>query len=437
MSTRCPEELSIDTNFHHMEAAPSDSIETPLYTSPRSSMSLDDPEGDSLISAKVEKLFMELFQSDLSAFRDNEELKFGPFVSGVCGHRDYFDMGIIPRNGHVQDTFEEKSENNGPGFTRSNSRYSLRGLQLFKTIKKATPSLSRSSTNSVKPVEDTFVEPEEVGCEQPLDTVCQRANPGTDGTHEQEQGNSNNDSSNKFPSQSPKRNLTRFNSLTTLATNNSVSGESQNESASGSSFSSSARVLKPSLSLSARSRKSLASFRSFTNFTSEQKLSRKSSQRSQASDKSTSSRSSGTPEPDKAKSMEITRSRGFIPLDIPKNLGDFSATSILNELGIEEKEVKRSQSLNSPLKPPEVRFLRKNSSSVDLSLISWAQAEACKTATHPTQREFNFSKQMSQLIRPHCHEIRYFVTEEIFTTEISYMENLEIILNVCCSCCFM
>ncbi|KAK9767199.1 hypothetical protein K7432_003164 [Basidiobolus ranarum] len=457
MKANCSE-ISWDNNINHAEACDilTEAGEEYLCTSPKSTISLNDSEADTLIAAEVEKIFLDLFQSDLSLFTDNNELKFGHLVTEPTGRSDYFDTDFLTRNHETQETVDEKSEEQ-----KSNSRYSLRGFQLFKTIKNATPSLSRSDSTNSKAVEDTLSnqvqeEPEQLVQDHLDDDTSSRQNSVCKGKGEKqdeipddskEEGitifksfrkrsntlNSNFKSANsnrvEKTSSSPGRNLNRFNSLTSMSTKTSLSGTLQPEATSVS-FSSPQKAAEPSRSLSTKSRKSFASFRSFTTFTSDEKLSRSSTQKSQFSTNSMSSWSSVSTKQDKSKSMEMIRSSVFVPLDIPKNLGDFSASSILNELGIDDKEVKRSQSLNSPLKTAETRFLRKNSSSIDLPLVSdWDKKGGFKVPLPTTRREFVSSRQLSQSLRPSCNEARYFVAEEIFNTEISYLENLEIILN--------
>ncbi|KAK9675227.1 hypothetical protein K7432_016571, partial [Basidiobolus ranarum] len=142
---------------------------------------------------------------------------------------------------------------------------------------------------------------------------------------------------------------------------------------------------------------------------------------------------SGVKTIDRSKSMELIRvdpgeSTETLPIS-----SDITSKSTPKPATTNEKELKRSHSLNGKLNKPLDWTLRKNSSSVDLAAMnSWAQTEHADQDHRPrisASKTFTASKLMNIDVRPVFNEGRFYVVDEILTTELNYLENLEIILN--------
>ncbi|KAK9761110.1 hypothetical protein K7432_014224 [Basidiobolus ranarum] len=136
--------------------------------------------------------------------------------------------------------------------------------------------------------------------------------------------------------------------------------------------------------------------------------------------------------------IEKCRDIGLIRTDSGGSLDSLSIRSVPTaSVSAGEKEPKRSRSLNGNLEKPlenrereRDRALRKNTSSLDLA-ASNSHVKAANPS-HPdrsSSKTFTASKHLNSGIRPVFNEGRFYVVDEILTTELNYLENLEIILN--------
>ncbi|ORX93191.1 hypothetical protein K493DRAFT_338402 [Basidiobolus meristosporus CBS 931.73] len=137
---------------------------------------------------------------------------------------------------------------------------------------------------------------------------------------------------------------------------------------------------------------------------------------------------------EKSRSMEILRpistetvSNRFKPTGFPGSLAPTKSGNVT------DSDLKRAHSLGSTAdKPLETRTLRKNSSSLDLAAIKDWDPMSRSDQGRPRlsgSKTFTASKLLASDVRPVFNEGRFYVADEILTTELNYLENLEIILN--------
>ncbi|ORX82856.1 Dbl homology domain-containing protein [Basidiobolus meristosporus CBS 931.73] len=127
--------------------------------------------------------------------------------------------------------------------------------------------------------------------------------------------------------------------------------------------------------------------------------------------------------PASGKSAELTRNDSSVSLDTLSIYSDYSTRSDpAAPVSIGEKEPKRSQSLNAKYE----KHVDKSPSQVTSPRLDLATESKKKIFT---SKVFAASKHLRQGVRPVFNEGRFYVVDEILTTELNYLENLEIILN--------